>query len=128
MPSNFLKNALRFTQAKTLATFGGAEKIWWLATAGLSTYTVPIACAASPVKQDNKELAGLLTLPGDAQSFHCTLADFPFPPRPEMVFVFGPDNGSGTYDPAASRKFLINTAAAFGEHITLTATDHGPAA
>jgi len=127
MPSPFLTAALRFTQARTIATFGGAEKIWWPASPGLSAYT-PVVCAASPVKQDSKELPGLLTMPADGQSFHCTTADFPFRPRPEMVFVFGPDNGSGSYDPATSRKYLINTANEYGEHITLIATDHGPAA
>ncbi len=126
MPSPFLTAALSFLQARTVATFGGTESIWWPATEASNDYTVAVACAAGSLDAQSKELSGVLSLPTDGQVFHCTLADFPCEPRPDMSFVFGP--GDASYVAASSKKFMIRSAKSFGEQITLTAVYHGPAA
>jgi hypothetical protein len=113
-----------------VATFGGPEKIWWPASDGLSAYTEPVTCAAAPQDGQSRELAGLLTLPTDGRVFHCTLADFPFPPEPEMIFMFGPaianpDAPPATiFDPATSQKFMVKSTRVYGEHVTITAELH----
>jgi hypothetical protein len=130
MPAAFLTGALRFLQQKTVAMFGGPEKIWWPADTGTKVCTVPVECAAAPQDGQSRELAGLLTLATDGQVFHCTLADFPFQPEPEMIFMFGPpianpDAPPATiFDPAASQKFMVKTTKIYGEQITITAELH----
>jgi hypothetical protein len=125
MPAPFLTGALRFLQQLTVATFGGPERLWWPASAETADYTVPVVCAAAPQEGQSRELGGLLTLGTDTRLFHCTLADFPFPPQPEMVFMFGPElANSGTFDPDVSLKFIVKSTKVWGEQITITAELH----
>ena len=130
MPSPFLTGALRFLQKQTVATFGGPEKIWWPAAATTNACTVAIECAAAPQDGQSRELAGLLTMPTDGRVFHCTLADFPFRPEPEMIFMVGPaivdpDAPPATiFDQAASQKFMVKSTRTYGEQITITAELH----
>ena len=125
MPAPFLTGALRFLQQVTVATFGGPEKLWWPANAETAEYTVPVVCVAAPQDGQSKELGGLLTLGTDARTFHCTLADFPFQPQPEMIFMFGPEvSNTGVFDPAVSQKFIVKSTKTWGEQITITAELH----
>lgn len=130
MPAPFLNAALRFLQRQTVAVFGGVEKIWWPVNVSTNACTVPVECAAAPQDGQSKELAGLLTLATDGRVFHCTLADFPFPPEPDLIFMFGPaianpDAPPATiFDPAASQKFMVKSTKVYGEHITITAELH----
>lgn len=123
MPSAFLTLAMRYLQKQTVATFGGDEMIWWPASDGEESFTVAVVCAAPPNRGQSTGLAGLLKMDTDDGTFHCTLADFPFEPRPDHLFVFGPAL-SGAWDPATSRKFIVKTAIKFGELITLHADLH----
>jgi hypothetical protein len=129
MPAPFLTGALRFLQKVTVATFSGPEKLWWPAGANTAEYTVPIDCAAAPQDGQSKELAGLLTLATDGRVFHCTLSDFPFPPQPEMIFVFGPPSSGApaSFDPATSQKFIVKSTKTWGEQVTVTAELHSEA-
>jgi hypothetical protein len=125
MPAPLLTGALRFLQQLTVATFGGPEKLWWPANATSTGYTVPVNCAAAPQDGQSKELPGLLTLATDGRVFYCTLADFSFPPEPEMLFMFGPEaSNTGVFDPAVSQKFIVKSTKTWGEQITITAELH----
>jgi hypothetical protein len=125
MPAPFLTGALRFLQQVTVATFGGPGKIWWPASTDSIEYTIPVVCAAAPQDGQSKELAGLLTLGTDTRAFYCTLADFPFPPQPEMLFMFGPElSNTGVFDPATSQKFIVKSTQSFGEQTKITAELH----
>ena len=130
MPSPFLTGAWRFLQKQTVAVFGGPEKIWWPPDPTTNACTVAIECAGAPQDGQSKELAGLLTLPTDGRVFYCTLADFPFPPEPEMIFMVGPaianpDGPPATmFDPAVSQKFMVKSTRTYGEQVTITAELH----
>lgn len=129
--NSLISGAVAFAQRHALDAYsaedGSDGVIWWPASAAAGpSYTVQVPCAAGTLSTGAKETAGLPMMPSDGRQFFASLADFPFRPLPDMTFIFGPPD-SGTYDPAASRKYLITGCKEFGGQITITASDHGPA-
>lgn len=135
MPSAALARSRAALHRRTVETFGyaivepGAQLIWWPAAAGEAAYTVAIPCIQPPVKQQSKDITGLLTMPTDEVTFHANPGDFPFPPRPDMIFLHGPaiSGGSGQLipDPDAAVKYRISSVSGGnGLHYRLSAQGH----
>ena len=119
MPSDALARSRASLHRRAVETFGfatvevGAQLIWWPAAEGETDYSVGIPCIQPPVRAQSKDLAGILTMPTDQVTFHANPDDFPFPPRPNMIFLHGPaisgSDGSLIADPEAAIKYSITT-------------------
>lgn len=108
--------------------FSGDILIWWPASAGLATYTIPVTVRQTEDRGDSKDMAGLLSMDTGSITLHALKADFPFEPDENMIFMLGPSDGAPTPAfTAAARKFQV--AAVSGQemfsHYTIHARRHG---
>ena len=107
--------------------FAGDLLIWWPATSGLTTYTVPVTCRKTEARGDARDMAGMLAMDSGTITLHALQSDFPFEPGENMLFMLGPSDGATT--PAyttAARKYQITSVSApemFG-HYTIQARRH----
>ena len=128
---SLLSDTFNYLAAETQRSFASTTSfLWWPATqaeARAGTYSIQITAAAGPAKQDENLVMGALSVPVDALAVHALAADFPtaFPPRPRILCLYGPDNGSGAPDLTLCRKYQVAAAsepAAYLTHYDLTLT------
>jgi len=114
----FLQRARRGLQTLTLKTFSGLDYVWWKNGA----VYVKIATAATQMKVASDALTGLIRMPTDAMSFHCTASDFTSSPRAEMIFLFGPDDEGEPSD--TCKRYRVLSVESYGEHLTIIGERH----
>ncbi len=94
---------MSFLHSRMVRDFGTTSRMWYQATRKTGVWTVEINCAAGPVTAKAAALIGALVVAADALILHATVADFPFEPRPEDVFIYGVTAATG-------RKYKVITA------------------
>lgn len=103
--------------------FSGDLRLWWPASAGLKTYTVPIVVRQTDDRGDSADLPGTLGMDAGTVTLQALVSDFPFVPDENMTFVLSPSDGGTPPAPVTLRKYLItavNAPEMFG-HYTITA-------
>jgi hypothetical protein len=114
--------------ARLQRSFGGDNYIWFPATDGAATYTVPIACRQPEDRGDARDLTGMLSMDAGTVTLHAEKADFPFTPDENMIFLLGPSDGAATPAwTAAAVKYQITSLSGpeMFSHYTITARRHG---
>lgn len=122
------KSAFTRLEQRLQYHFSGDLKVWWPATAGARTYTVPLTCRQTEDRVDAREMTGLLSMETGTVTLHVLKADFPFEPAAEMYFMLGPSDGEDpeAYTAAAVKYEIVNVSGVeAGGHWTLQARRHG---
>lgn len=95
-------NIFGFLHTETQRVFGESTFLFFPTARGGNSYTVAVRCTAAPVRQRDKEKAGLLTMDVGTQVFNVAAADLPFEPRAEDLVCFG----SAIEDPATTGAYM----------------------
>lgn len=122
------RSAFGRLEARLQNHFSGDLKVWWPATAGARTYTVPLTCRETDERGEERDLAATLSMATGSVTLHVLKASFPFPPEAGMFFMLGPSNGAPTpaYT-AAAVKYEVTSVSGpeMFAHYTLQARRHG---